>query len=373
MFVIVIILFVLFIFLLYSPLQRTYEQIYKEKVLRNKLLNDEAFREGMRQRRYAPLHTLPTVRWYNNFDTLEGSSSCFSIPTLVTNTDSGTFDCVSVCNDERAVYFFVGPNDKFVVNGALLASGGYCTLNSVPKNCNTETSLILYSVNQWTCIAEDPRFFAGTSNLIQIAGRQHNNHTLAEDIEKNVLWDNMLNRVVNPNVNTFRNSWDDMMPDGRRRFEVRCGALDTQHNEMFLNPFNPIECLPNVCTVVNWAHRDVKPDFRRGVCECGDINVTRVQHINQNDPTSQCASNVNRLNENERSYTFRVECLSLDTPIELFSEDKFLCPPGIFNQNTDFSFRFVLNGVIPLSGNGIHEPTTRLWRDTRNRVIWNQR
>lgn len=346
-----------------------HKQVYEEKTVRNDALNDENFREAMRRRRYAPLHTLPTVTWHSNFDTLENSSSCFSVPTLVTATNTGTFDCSAVCNDNRAVYFFVNINDMYIVNGTKLMSGGYCTMNSVPRNCNSETSLIFYSVNQWTCIADDPRYFAGESNVMQIVGRQHSEHILPEDISKIVLWDNLLDQEVNPFTNTFRYSWDDKLNDGRRRFTVRCNALDIRHNLMFLNPYNDIECLPNVCTSVQWAHRSIRPNFETGVCDCGDVNTTRVEHIDQNDPTSKCASITNRLID--RDYNFRVECLSLDTPITEYQPNKVLCPPQIFNQNTDNAFTFTIHGVLPLSGNGIDEPTTALWQDTKNRVIWN--
>ncbi|AIS92042.1 per os infectivity factor 2 [Erinnyis ello granulovirus] len=366
-----LIVVVVLVALLYTPLINTHTQLKVEADERNMLLNDDEFKHTIQNRHYTPLHVLPTVRWHSNFNTLNNTTSCFSVPTLVTATNTGTFDCGAVCNDNRAVYFFVNPNDNYIVNGVRLMSGGYCTMNSVPRNCNHETSLIFYSVNQWTCIAEDPRYFAGEGNLVQIAGRQHSESILSEEMDKIVLWDNQLNRQVNPVMNTFRYSWDERMSDNRRRFEIKCDALDIRHNLMFNNPLNPIECLPNVCTPVQWVHRNVKPIYETGVCDCGDFNVTRVQHINDNDPSSLCAAIVNRLNVTNKQYSFRVECLSLDTPITLFSKDKLLCPPEIFNQNTDFAFTFTLNGVVPLSGNGINEPTTQLWNDTRSRVDWN--
>ncbi|ABC61169.1 PIF-2 [Choristoneura occidentalis granulovirus] len=370
MLILVIILFVLIVFTQYVPLYFAHQQITFDANYRQELLEDEDFKDSMKRRRYVPLHFLPTVRWHTNFDTLEGSSNCFSVPTLVTAQNTGTFDCTAVCNDERAVYFYVAPNDIFIVNGNRLMSGGYCSMNSIPRNCNSETSLILHSVNQWTCIAEDPRYFAGEGNLIQVAGRQHSDDILPEDINKIVLWDNLLNRQVNPVVNTFRYSWDDKLENGNRRFEIKCDALDMRHNQMFLNPLNNIECLPNVCTSVQWVNRNVRPNFETGICDCGNVNTTRVQHIDENDNTSKCAAIINRLDTNRRAYSFRVECLSLDTPVNEYRVNKLLCPPDIFNQNTDFAFTFTLDGIIPLSGNGIHEPTTRLWEDTRSRIEW---
>lgn len=367
----VVVLFVLVVFLLYAPLHRAHSKIREEVTKREALLNDQEFRNTVRNRRYVPLHTLPTVRWHSNFDTVEGSSSCFSVPTLVTTYDTGNFDCAAVCSDDRAVYFYVAPNDVFVVNGSVLRSGGYCSLNSIPRNCNRETSVILYSVNQWTCIADDPRYFAGEANLMQVAGRQHSDMILPTHADRNVLWDNRFDREVNPLSNTFRYSWDDTMEDGRRRFEVRCNALDIHHNKMILNPLNEIECMPNVCTNVHWVHPDVRPNFATGICDCGNRNTTRVENIDASDRSSRCAAVTNRVVASDRDYNFRVECLSLDTPVTEYRKHKLLCPPDIFNQNTDFAYTFTLNGVVPLSRNGIDEPTTRLWRDTRGRVAWN--
>lgn len=344
--------------------------IQKEAEERNVMLNDEAFRDELRQRRYVPLHVLPNVRWEANFDTLEGSAICFEMPTLVTAQDTGTFDCATICNDSRAAYFFVRPNDRIIVNGVLLMSGGYCTTNSLPRRCNNETSLVMHSLNQWLCIAEDPRFFAGEGNMILQAGRQHADRIDPTTIGNIVLWDKFLTRVVNPSVNNFRRTWDDTMPDGSRRFEVRCNSLDVNRNQMFLNPYNPIECLPNVCTNVRFMHRDVKPDFERGTCDCGDFDITRVKHIDPSDESSMCASIIDEMDLEHESYHFRVPCVALDTPVTMFNQNMFLCPGGGFNNNTDFAFRFTLTGVYSRSGNGIDEPTYRFYQDTNTRLNW---
>ncbi|AAP85676.1 ORF_39 [Adoxophyes orana granulovirus] len=368
---VLLIVLILMLYILYQPLHQAYIVMRKQSDQRQILFADDSLKEAMRRRRYAPLHTLPTVKWQNVYTDTAGGA-CFAVPVLVTVNDTGTFDCSSICDNETAVYFFVNSSDNYIVNGTRLIRGGYCTLNSIPRNCNSETSLILYSVNQWTCIAEDPRYYAGESNIVQIAGRQHSDQILAVDIDKIVLWDNMLQRSVNPFVNTHRHNWDEKIAGSDvRRFSVQCNALDIRHNQMFINPYNALECLPNVCTSARGVHRDVKPDFVRGVCDCGDFDITRVRHIDENAPSSRCASIVNRLIKENRDYQFRVECLSLDTPITDYSPTKPLCPPEIFNQNTDFAYTFTLQGVVPLSGNGIDEPTHGLWRDTRSRIVWN--
>ncbi|QBQ01591.1 pif-2 [Hyphantria cunea granulovirus] len=366
-------LFILLLFIMFQPLHNTVERMRKQVEDREMLMNDPNFRQQMANRRYAPLHTLPNVVINNTFDMVDDSSSCFSAPTLVTQTKKSTFDCASVCNHEDAAYFFVNTNDRFVVNGVRLAPGGYCTTSSIPRSCNTETSIILHSMNQWSCIAEDPRYFAGPANMVQVAGRQHSEQISGDQIIKNVLWDNLLNREVDINTNTFRRSWDETLVDGTRRFVVHCNGLDRRHNEMFVNPFNPIECLPNVCTNVNYAHRSVRPNFVDGVCECGDVNVTRMEHIIEGDRTSLCAGVLNRSRPATNSYDFRVPCIALDTPVSLFNPDHLMCPPEVFNQNTDFAYTFTLRGVTVMSGNGIDEPTWQLWMDTRTRINWNTR
>ncbi|AAS82695.1 ORF43 [Agrotis segetum granulovirus] len=364
------------LYLLYRPLQLGHHAIRQHAFFREEILNDEDLRETVRRRRYAPLHTLPNVKWDTNFNTLEGSNKCFNTPTLVTVDKIDNYNCAEICDNERAVYFFVEPHDRYVVDGQMLISGGYCTTNSLPRRCNAQTSLILQSANQWSCIAEDPRFFAGANNSIQQAGRQHINMIPSYQIEHLTLWDNELNRIVNPFVNNFRRTWDDLMQDGRRRFEVKCNALDVNYNQTFNNPLNPIECLPNVCSDVRYIHRDVHPDFEFGLCDCGDYERTRVRNLDFN-PTSKCASIVDITATQEQTHNFennisqfRVECMSLDTPITLYSPDKPLCPPEIFNSNTDFAYTFLLRGTRGLSQNGMEEPTFRLWTDTKTRINW---
>ncbi|ABQ51982.1 pif-2 [Spodoptera litura granulovirus] len=360
------------LYLLYSPMQSAYFDIKTEAHERQLLMNDPVFIESMRRRRYAPLHTLPRITFNASFDTLEASygGHCFTTPTRVTSEDVPQYNCVAVCDDNRAAYFYVSSFDNFIVNGIRLREGGYCTTNSIPRNCNRETSVLIHSINHWTCIPEDPRFYAGNNNLVPVAGRQHSTMMLPSDINKNVLYDRLLNRPVNPTVNNFRRSWDEELPQGGRRFVVYCNGLDMKHNLMFNNPLNPIECLPNVCTNVNYVHRSVIPNFEKGECDCGDVNETRVANIDYRDKSSKCASVVDRLYINDKYCTFRIDCLALDTPVADFRTDILLCPPDIFNSNTDFAYEFVLEGVVPMSGNGIREPTYRLWNDTRTRIVW---
>ncbi|AKN80672.1 Per os infectivity factor 2 [Perigonia lusca single nucleopolyhedrovirus] len=371
---VLVVLIVLFIFILYFPMYRAYTIIKDEQTEYNNTVQDriDYMRNVLNRRRYVPLETLPTIKFDTSLGTInDGELKCMSMPIFVGVSDTPNFDCSIVCDNPAAVYFFVGEYDKFVVNGQMLTRGGYCTTNSVPRNCNRETSVILHSLNSWSCIAEDPRYFAGTHNMVQVAGRQHIDRIAPGQADRNVLYDNLLGRVVDVSRNTFRRNWDELMEDGRRRFEMRCNALDDKGNRMFVNPLNPIECLPNVCTNVNGVHESVKPNFETGECDCGDFNITRVQHIVPDDKTSMCASIVNEFDRDNLSHKFRVECLNLDTPVSQYSAFKLLCPSNVFTQNTDNAFMFVLPGTFPISGNGIYEPTHRLYMDTRSRVSYN--
>lgn len=365
-------LFIILLYLIYSPLQRTYQQIKLKTEATNKILDDPEYLERMIRRRYAPLHALPRVEFNASFDTLEGPGGghCFSQPVRVSRQDLVTYDCASLCDDVRAAYFYVGPYDRLVVDGNELQEGGYCTTNSVPRNCNRETSILIHSINHWTCIAEDPRYYAGRTGLIQTAGRQHYNRIRPGFYVLNTLWDTLLDREVDPTINTFRRTWDDVNEDGTRRFQVRCNAPDEKGNAMFVNPRNPIECLPNVCTNMQFAVRTVLPNFETGECDCGDYNDTRVTHLDRWDKSSVCVSVVDRRNVSDRSYIFRVPCISMDMPINQYRDDVLLCPPHLINTNTDNAYEFILYGVVPLSGNGIHEPTTQLYNDTRSRINW---
>ncbi|ABF50357.1 pif-2 [Antheraea pernyi nucleopolyhedrovirus] len=372
------ILIVLFLFALlyivFWPFYQAYQHINHAQRYYNSTLTDrmEYIEAVMRRRHYVPMEALPSVRFDTNLGTLAGESiKCMSMPTYVSEIDLPLFDCSAVCENSAAVYFFVGEGDTFVINGHRLPVGGYCTTNSVPRDCNRETSVVLMSLNQWTCIAEDPRYFAGTGNMTQLAGRQHFDRILPGQSDRNVLFDRLMGREVNIARNTFRRSWDELLEDGSRRFEMRCNARDINSNLMFLNPLNPLECLPNVCTNVSHVHSSVRPNFETGECECGDEAVTRVRHVVPGDRTSVCASIVDGLDTSTASHRFRVECLNTYTPVDRFSGNKLLCPSDTFDSNTDAAFAFEVPGSYPLSGNGLDEPTHRLFLDARSRVQFN--
>jgi hypothetical protein len=362
----------IFIFLVYKPVYDAHRTIERAQRHYNDTLDDriDYIQNVLQRRHYVPLEVLPNIQFNTNLGTInDGELKCLSMPIFVSEYDLPNFDCTQICDNPSAVYFFVGKYDRFVVNGQLLTRGGYCTTNSVPRNCNRETSVIVHSLNHWTCIAEDPRYFAGPQNMTQVAGRQHAQKILPDQISRNVLFDRLLGMEVNVARNTFRTDWDEQMPDGSgRRFEMRCNALDSNNNKMFVNPHNPIECLPNVCTNVNFVHDDVKPNFETGECECGDFNVTRVKHIVPGDKSSMCAAVVDGFNRDLMSYEFRVPCINMDMPADRLSSAKILCPPDIFTQNTDNAYTFILPGSFPLSGNGLDEPTYRVYMDTRSRI-----
>nr|AGN49338.1 per os infectivity factor 2 [Chrysodeixis includens nucleopolyhedrovirus]AGN49339.1 per os infectivity factor 2 [Chrysodeixis includens nucleopolyhedrovirus]AGN49340.1 per os infectivity factor 2 [Chrysodeixis includens nucleopolyhedrovirus]AOL57142.1 PIF-2 [Chrysodeixis includens nucleopolyhedrovirus]AOL57283.1 PIF-2 [Chrysodeixis includens nucleopolyhedrovirus] len=369
-----IVVVIIFLFILYKPIYAAHVEIKTAQDAYNATVDDriEYMENVLKRRQYVPLETLPSIRFNTELGTInDGERKCLSVPVYVGSDNIPNFDCTLVCDDPAAVYFFVGEFDKFLVNGQMLTRGGYCTTNSVPRNCNRETSIILHSLNQWTCIAEDPRYYAGPMNMVQIAGRQHATRIAPGEITKNILYDNLLKMEVDVSRNTFRRDWDETMPDGSRRFQVICNALDDRYNQMFVNPMNPIECLPNTCTSVRYVHRDVKPNFETGECECGDFNVTRLTHIVPGDRTSMCASIVDRFQPFNNSHVFRVECVNMNTLISEYDPNMLLCPGSQFDSNNDNAFNYELPGTYVFSWNGIHEPTHRFYLDTRSRIVYN--
>ncbi|AAF33565.1 ORF35 [Spodoptera exigua multiple nucleopolyhedrovirus] len=366
---------VIFLFLLCKPIYDAHLEIKKSQTDYNETVDEriDYMRNVLQRRRFVPLSALPNIVFNTNLGTInEGESKCLSVPIYVGFSNTPNFDCTVLCDNPAAVYFYADEYDKFVINGQMLLRGGYCTTSSVPRNCNRETSVIIHSLNQWSCIAEDPRYFSGIQNINQVAGRQHIDRIAPGQANRNVLFDRLLGVEVDVTRNTFRSHWDEEMPDGSgRRFEMRCNALDDHNNRMFVNPFNPIECLPNVCTNVNFVMPDVRPNFETGECECGDFEVTRVRHLDPDDKTSMCAAVVDTFDERTLSLQYRVDCMNLDMPVEKYDRNMLWCPSNIFNQNTDNAFLFTVPGSFPISGNGIDEPTWRLYMEMRNRIEFN--
>lgn len=322
--------------------------------------------------RYVPLENLPNININNSFDYATVENKCFSAPVRVTNVESSSFDCSSICDTEASTYFFINENDIFVVNGSQLSSGGYCTTTSLPTKCNRETSIVLYSVNTWSCIAEDPRFFAGEANSVQIAGRQHSHMILPGYEQYNILYDKLLENEVDITRNTFRSSWDELMDDGTRRFVVICNALDINYNLMFVNPYNEIECLPNVCTNVQYAHTDVRPDFVNGICDCGDYDETRMINVTSDDPTSLCASIVNEADYDNNVYKIRTDCLKMTDNVSKLeiSGVRLFCPPDIFNTTGDAANQVEIKGFACRTENGRDELTYRQEADFGSRLTY---
>lgn len=376
MYVVIFILLIIFVLALARPMQIAYETIRGRQIDYENRIDERInyMQNVLGRRRYVPLSSLPNIDFGATLETIsEGEIRCLSVPAFVSRFNTPNFDCTEMCDDPSATYFYVGPFDRFVVNGEMLTSGGYCTTNSVPRQCNRETSVIVHGLNQWTCIAEDPRYFAGEQNMVQTAGRQHVDSIRPDQIDRIVLFDRQLGMPVDVSRNTFRSHWDETLSDGSRRFEVRCDARDINNNSMFINPLNPIECLPNVCTNVQYVHPAVRPDFERGVCDCGDPDVTRVVHVDPNDPSSMCASIVHNLNQKELTYEFRIDCINMNTPVSRIRTNMLLCPEHLMESTGDAAYTFVMPGAFPMSTNGIEEPNYRLWLDVRNRVNFFQR
>nr|QNH90859.1 pif-2 [Mamestra configurata nucleopolyhedrovirus A] len=371
MYLLLLVCVIIFLFLLYKPVYDAHAQIKRAQLEYNETVDDRiAYMEQiLRRRRYVPLSALPHIQFNTNLGTInEGELKCLSMPVFVGFNNTPNYDCATLCDNPAAAYFYVSDYDKFVINGQMLIRGGYCTTSSVPRNCNRETSVIVHSLNQWTCIAEDPRYYAGPQNMSQVAGRQHAQQIAPGQVSRNVLFDRLLGTNVDVARNTFRSHWDELMPDGTRRFEMRCNALDNKYNTMFVNPLNPIECLPNVCTNVSSVTDGVRPNFETGECECGDFNQTRVRHIVPGDRTSMCAAVTDTYDPRTFSLQFRVDCVSFDMPFELYSRDMLWCNDTIFNVNTDNAELFTVPGSFPRSGNGIDEVTWRFMMDIRDRV-----
>ncbi|AXU41593.1 PIF-2 [Alphabaculovirus altermyunipunctae] len=373
MFVVFFILVIIFVLAVARPMQKAYDTIKLRQQRYESEVDERIFymQNVLSRRRYVPLSTLPHIDFGTSLETIsDGEIKCLSVPTYVGLFNTPAFDCTEMCDNPNAFYFFVGPFDRFVVGGELLHSGGYCTTNSLPRNCNRETSVIIQSLNQWTCIAEDPRYFAGAQNMTQVAGRQHADRIRPGQVERNVLFDRQLGIPVDVSRNTFRSSWDELLTDGSRRFEMRCDARDINDNVMFVNPLNPIECLPHVCTNVSNITPMVRPDFVNGVCDCGNFAETRVRNMIPDDPTSMCASVVDGFDREALAHVFRIDCISLNMPISRFSPNMLLCPEELMETTGDSAYSLILPGTFPMSGTGIHEPTYRQYRDMRSRINW---
>lgn len=146
-------------------------------------------------------------------------------PDPMTNDDQ-PYNCVRRCNNAEYEYRFIGPNDRYNLNGVGI-SGSWCLLKPT-VHCNTNLSLVVFGAGRYECISLYPHVFGGDFGT-HIVGCAPINAI----IDHGVTPPHRYNRVIPYDLRI--DNLDEKLPSGQ--FRYRCDTKDVAGNE-FINMEN---------------------------------------------------------------------------------------------------------------------------------------
>lgn len=263
------------------------------------------------------------------------ANQCSNAPLFMgpLTTNINDVDCIMACVNDNAKVFTVTTKTVITFDTSVLKSGNYCTLGPRPE-CNMNTTYALMTINSITCLSKFPKLIGGKLGTEIVAC---NNQQIYSP--NNILWDYKNNEPVDVFLTTFINE-DEQLKDGQYRFRCNFNGLDIHSNKYIQHPQNRLHPIKNYCTnLIVAAHPDVKmiirDDGNSFTCDCGDPNVTRVKHINPNDPQSQCSTvsfEVETVEKSKQRITIPYKCFTLFSPISDVAQLP-PCPDELFTDN----------------------------------------
>lgn len=197
-------------------------------------------------------------------------------------------DRCHVSSEDEVQYTFITDNTRYISGRLHLKPGAWC-LPTKAASCNTNTSLVVYSINGWMCLPKTDLF-----------GGEGGNRILACN---GSVRDNMTNETYNtyiPSNLTFNDFYEDKLSDGRYRFECPPDLRDEYQNKFLLSPFNRFHLIHNFCVKdIPFADDAVRPNFETGRCNC-----TGKYHEIETGECSIC-----RVGFDENTFTFNLQQL----------------------------------------------------------------
>lgn len=226
---------------------------------------------------------------------------------LYLGTENKYVNCADRCNvssEDEVQYTFVTDNSRYISGRLHLKSGAWC-LPTTAASCNTNTSLVVYSINGWMCLPKTDLF-----------GGEGGNRILACD---GSIRDNMTNETYNtyiPANLTFNDFYEDKLSDGRYRFECPPDLRDEYQNKFLRSPFNRFHLIHNYCVKdIPFADDAIRPNFETGRCNCtGKYYETE---------TGECS--ICRVGFDENTFTFnlqRLPCYSVRDSVHFYERIK---------------------------------------------------
>lgn len=310
-----VILFICFAVLLYNVLfyNLNFGKIKSDDAeLQNHLATSDSFVKLLNT---SGINNIPGINLITTNLNVAKAANCATSPINIGS--SGTVaDCVRLCANSNTNLINVSENEDIFYNSTKLQSGNNCILGERPQ-CDTQTTIVLMTLNSITCKPKFPNIVAGPLGTTVVAC----NNRIIND-PQNILWDYKYNVKFDP-LSTTIQSEDELLQDNNYRFRCKFNGLDERNNKYQEHPYNRFHPVKNYCAnLIFAAHPDVKTiyDIKKNslVCDCGDITETRVSNLIPDDKSSPCSdkiSSVRTVVKQKQELSLVHKCFNLFSPI----------------------------------------------------------
>lgn len=193
-------------------------------------------------------------------------------------------DCAALCGSPDYAYKFVNSEDSMIVNYKFLSKiGGYC----LPKNtlhCNTYTSKLIKTLDDWKCLpkgklfgGEDGCSIVGCNGFLKdnLTGEYYEGRvpmTLAvSDPDTEFVSHQHAYGVPGPSVYRFQCTDTEIDPDTREPTALakKCTVKDFMNNKLIESEYSRFDRIRNVCaSLIYNASSVIEPNFENGTCAC---------------------------------------------------------------------------------------------------------
>lgn len=279
------------------------------------------------------INNIPNINIISTNPQVQQANNCAKGPVFINSEFKiDNLDCIRICVNDSAKAIKVEEEESIAFDNSFLSPGSYCIIGPRPE-CNTNTTIVLMTINSVTCRSKFPELVGGKVGNTIVAC----NNSIIND-PKNILWDNKNNKPFNTYTTKLTNV-DELLEDSSSfRFTCKFNGTDNLGNKYIESPLNRFHPMKNYCTqTIYKAHPDIKFVLQGDnfICDCGNYEITRVKNINENDKSSIC-SNVSYTitdsdKKDEKILTVPYNCFNLFSTLDDVG-NKFPCPGDQFTR-----------------------------------------
>lgn len=278
------------------------------------------------------INNIPNINIVSTNPQVQQANNCAKGPVFINNEFKiDNLDCIRICVNDSAKAIKVEDVETVAFDNSFLSPGSYCIIGPRPE-CNTNTTIVLMTINSVTCRPKYPELVGGKFGNTIIGC----NNSIIND-PKNIPWDNKYNKPYNT-YTTKITSVDELLDDSSYRITCKFNGTDSLGNKYIESPLNRLHPMKNYCTqTIYKAHPDVKFVLQGDnfICDCGTFEITRVKNINENDKSSICSNVSYNITDSKRKdekiLTIPYTCFNLFSTLDDVG-NKLPCPGDQFTR-----------------------------------------